>query len=40
VLHAFQKKSRKGSATPREEIELVRRRLKIAEEDARNRGKG
>ena len=38
VLHAFQKKSRKGIATPRGEIELVRRRLKIAEEDARNRG--
>ena len=33
VLHAFQKKSRKGIKTPREEIELVRRRLKIAEED-------
>ncbi len=40
VLHAFQKKSRKGIETPREEIELVRRRLRIAEEDhaARLRG--
>jgi phage-related protein len=38
VLHAFQKKSRKGIATPRAEIELVRRRLKIAEEDAMHRG--
>ena len=40
VLHAFQKKSKKGIGTPREEIELVRRRLKIAEEDdlARRRG--
>jgi len=40
VLHAFQKKSKKGIKTPREEIELVRRRLKVAEEDdlARRRG--
>jgi phage-related protein len=30
VLHAFQKKSRKGIATPGHEIELVRRRLKQA----------
>ena len=27
VLHAFQKKSRKGIATPRAEIDLVRQRL-------------
>lgn len=40
VLHAFQKKSKKGIKTPREEIELVHRRLKIAGEDdlARRRG--
>lgn len=40
VLHAFQKKSKKGIKTPRGEIELVRRRLKVAEEDdlARRRG--
>ena len=31
VLHAFQKKSRRGSETPRHEIELVQRRLKQAE---------
>lgn len=37
VLHAFQKKSRRGIKTPRQEIELVRRRLKIAEEDNRGR---
>lgn len=37
VLHAFQKKSKKGSKTPHEEIELVRRRLKIAEADDRTR---
>ena len=42
VLHAFQKKSKKGIKTPRAEIELVRRRLKIAEADdlARRRGIG
>lgn len=33
VLHAFQKKSRKGIATPRPDIDLVKKRLKIAEED-------
>ena len=27
VLHAFQKKSKKGTATPKQEIELVRKRL-------------
>lgn len=32
VLHAFQKKSRKGIATPKHEIELVRRRLTAANE--------
>jgi phage-related protein len=32
VLHAFQKKSRKGIATPKEEIEMIKRRLKLASE--------
>lgn len=32
VLHAFQKKSKRGSATPKTEIDLVRRRLKTAEQ--------
>jgi phage-related protein len=32
ALHAFEKKSRKGRETPQQEIELVRRRLKRAEE--------
>jgi phage-related protein len=40
VLHAFQKKSKKGIKTPREEIEMVQRRLKIAEEDHKARTKG
>jgi phage-related protein len=30
VLHAFQKKSKRGIATPRLEIELIKRRLKLA----------
>ena len=28
VLHAFQKKSKKGVATPRPEVDLIERRLK------------
>jgi len=31
VLHAFQKKSRRGVSTPQKELELIRRRLKEAE---------
>jgi phage-related protein len=31
VLHVFQKKSKKGAATPKHEIDLVRTRLKTAE---------
>jgi len=31
VLHAFQKKSKQGIATPKTEIEMVRRRLREAE---------
>ncbi len=30
VLHAFQKKSRHGIATPQAEVELIKRRLKQA----------
>ena len=33
VLHCFQKKSRSGIKTPQQEIELIQRRLKAAEED-------
>ena len=32
VLHAFQKKSRKGAATPKKDIDLIRRRLQLAEQ--------
>jgi phage-related protein len=30
VLHAFQKKSKRGDATPKPDLELIRRRLKQA----------
>jgi phage-related protein len=33
VLHAFQKKSKRGIATPQHEIALIQQRLKRAEED-------
>jgi len=32
VLHAFQKKSKKGVTTPKSELDLIRKRLKAAEE--------
>lgn len=31
VLHAFQKKSKRGTATPQPELNLIRARLKVAE---------
>ena len=34
VLHCFQKKSKKGVATPRPDVEKIRERLKAAEADA------
>src|SRR6266852_3071560 len=37
VLHAFQKKSTKGIATPAREIGLIKRRLAAAERDYRER---
>ena len=40
VLHAFQKKSKRGIKTPGEEIEMIQRRLKIAEKDHKTRTKG
>jgi phage-related protein len=33
VLHVFQKKSKKGVKTPANVVELIRKRLKIAEDD-------
>src|SRR6266702_3579071 len=32
VLHAFQKKSKKGIATPKADVDLIKRRLKLAAE--------
>ena len=41
VLHAFKKKSKRGSRTPQTDIDLIRRRLRIAAEDhALRYGKG
>ena len=37
VLHAFQKKSKKGIATPMSDVEVIRKRLKAAEEHYRAR---
>ena len=36
VLHAFQKKARRGIATPKQELDLVRRRLRVADQHYRN----
>jgi phage-related protein len=33
VLHAFQKKSKRGAATPKAELDLINQRLKRAKED-------
>ena len=37
VLHAFQKKSKRGIATPQKELDRVRQRLAAAEQDYRGR---
>jgi phage-related protein len=37
VLHAFQKKSKSGIATPKREIDLVRKRLADAQQDYKRR---
>jgi len=33
VLHAFQKKSKKGIAMPKHDMALIKSRLQLAEED-------
>ena len=38
VLHAFQKKAKHGKATPREDVELIRRRYRLAGEHHRSMG--
>jgi phage-related protein len=40
VLHAFQKKAKKGIATPKADLELIRRRLREAEIVHRQRQTG
>ena len=37
VLHVFQKKSKRGIVTPKQDIDLIRRRLAEAERDFRER---
>lgn len=37
VLHAFQKKAKRGRSTPKKDIDLVKRRLRLARERNRNR---
>jgi len=35
VLHVFQKKSKRGEATPKADMDLIRERLKVAEQIAK-----
>ena len=35
ALHIFQKKSTRGAATPKADIDLIRERLKVAEQIAK-----
>ena len=35
VVHAFQKKASKGRATPKKEIDLIRRRIQLLKESMR-----
>ncbi len=35
VLHVFRKKAKRGIATPRQDMELIRERLKVAEQTAK-----
>src|SRR5262249_24486367 len=37
VLHAFQKKSKKGIATPKSDLDLINRRLQVAEQHHKTR---
>ena len=36
VLHCFQKKSRRGMKTPKKEVDLIKRRLRMAQELEKN----
>lgn len=37
ILHAFQKKSKTGIKTPQKDVDLIKLRIKLAEEDYRER---
>jgi phage-related protein len=37
MLHAFQKKAKKGISTPKKEIDLIKQRLAAAEQDYRGK---
>jgi phage-related protein len=39
VLHVFQKKAKKGIATPKQDLELIRKRLQIAEKMSKEKAK-
>ena len=39
VLHAFQKKSKRGISTPKVDIDLIKKRLKLAVEEYKNAGR-
>jgi phage-related protein len=39
VLHCFQKKSARGIKTPKKDIDLIRRRLRIAQDVAKEKEK-
>ncbi len=38
VLHVFQKKSKRGIATPKSDLDLIRQRLRVAERAAKELG--
>ena len=38
VLHAFQKKSKKGIATPKKDVEVIKQRYAEAKERAKHEG--
>jgi phage-related protein len=40
VLHCFQKKSKRGIATPKEDMDIIRARLKVAEALAKEQRHG
>ena len=37
VLHCFKKKSKRGIKTPKEDMDLIRQRLRLAQEDSKGK---